>query len=171
MPTLCRNNIRIRILDKKGNSRLIVNFFFFSRLIVNFFVFCSHEKNNNLSFTVKNDNIKTKEDISNFESKFLHFYQKPLRDMNAVSPWWKQASSGGTARAASEKPLRSQLPCDPRFFSACCCCWVRPPEKPIIELHTKSQSCGSGSGIRCLFDPGSGIGFSDPGSQTHILDR
>ncbi len=114
---------------------------------------------------VENDNSKTKDNITYFKiSAFLS--KVSCRDMNAVSPWWRRAFSGGRARAASDRLLRPQLPGDPRFFSACCCCWGRPPEKLITELHIKSQCCGSGSGIRCLFDPGSGIGFfriSDPG--------
>ncbi len=42
------------------------------------------------------------------------------------------------------------------------------------KRNRRNQCCGSGSGIRCLFDPGPGSGirnrfFPDPGSQPHIF--
>jgi hypothetical protein len=60
-----------------------------------------------------------------------------------------------------------------------------PGSQPYADLdpdpnQTLKQCCGSGSGIRCLFDPWIGIRnrffpdpgsrISDPGSQTHIFE-
>ncbi len=42
----------------------------------------------------------------------------------------------------------------------------------MLKKNTYEQFCGSGFGIRCLFYPGSGIGFFGipyPGSQPHIF--
>ncbi len=51
------------------------------------------------------------------------------------------------------------------------------PGLKINIMNSSNQCCGSGSGIRCLFDPGPGSGIRnsffcripDPGSQPHIF--
>ncbi len=46
-----------------------------------------------------------------------------------------------------------------------------PSTKRVVNPYPDIQCCGSGSGIRCFFDSGSGIEKNpDPGSGLNILD-